>query len=120
VGLCTTIAILLHEIPHEIGDFAILLRSGFDRWKAAKCQILTASGGLLGALTALMSDSAEQAGDRTAAILPFTAGGFIYISLVTVVPELLREKCPKESLKQMVCIVMGVLSMMLVTLMFEG
>lgn len=58
-------------------------------------QIVTASGGLLGALTALMSESAEKAGDTTAAILPFTAGGFIYIALVTVVPELLRETCPK-------------------------
>ena len=57
--------------------------------------MVTASGGLLGAITALMSESAEQAGDRTAAILPFTAGGFIYIALVTVVPELLQEKSPK-------------------------
>lgn len=46
---------------------------------------------MIGALTALMSESAGQAGDRTAAILPFTAGGFIYIALVTVVPELLKE-----------------------------
>ena len=56
---------------------------------------MTASGGLLGALTALMCESAEKAGDTTAAILPFTAGGFIYIALVTVTPELLKEKSPK-------------------------
>lgn len=119
VGFVTTIAILLHEIPHEIGDFAILLRAGFDRWKAAKAQILTASGGLVGALTALTAESTQAAGDRTAWILPFTSGGFLYIALVTVVPDLLKETCPKESLKQLVLLGAGIFTMVGVTLFVE-
>ncbi|XP_070212114.1 zinc transporter ZIP13-like [Littorina saxatilis] len=112
VGLLTTGAILVHEIPHEIGDFAILLRSGFDRWKAAKAQILTATGGVFGAITAL---TAEQAGERTAWILAFTSGGFLYIALVTVVPDLLQEKHGWESLKQIFFIILGILCMVFVT-----
>lgn len=52
-GVLTTFAILLHEIPHEVGDFAILLRSGFSRWDAARAQIATASTGVIGAVTAI-------------------------------------------------------------------
>ncbi|KAK3587519.1 hypothetical protein CHS0354_003661 [Potamilus streckersoni] len=116
VGLITTVAILLHEIPHEVGDFAILLRAGFDRWKAAKAQLLTATGSVFGAVAALSADSAQSAGDSTAWILPFTSGGFIYIALVTVVPDLMDEKHVSESVKQVVTMLLGIFAMYCVCL----
>ncbi|GFG35944.1 hypothetical protein Cfor_02915 [Coptotermes formosanus] len=60
-GVLTTLAILFHEIPHEVGDFAILLRSGFSRWDAARAQIVTASTGIMGALTAVALSGATSA-----------------------------------------------------------
>jgi len=114
VGTCTTFAILLHEIPHEIGDFAILLKAGFNRWDAAKGQLLTASGALFGCLFGLM---AEGAGDASAWVLPFTSGGFIYIALVTIVPDLLKEDNLKESLKQIIAMVCGISIMGFVSLL---
>ncbi|XP_071948597.1 zinc transporter ZIP13-like [Antedon mediterranea] len=115
VGIVTTFAIMLHEIPHEIGDFAILLRSGFDRKSAAKNQVMTATGGMLGAVFALASDSAEGVGSSSAWVLPFTSGGFLFISLVTIVPELLEEKNARESLKQTICLCIGIAVMYLVS-----
>ncbi|TSK19953.1 Zinc transporter ZIP13 [Bagarius yarrelli] len=91
VGFLTTFAILLHEIPHEVGDFAILLRAGFDRWSAARMQLSTALGGVLGACFALSAQSQQGAENATAWILPFSSGGFLYIALVSVVPDLLEE-----------------------------
>jgi len=111
MGLITTFAILIHEIPHEVGDFAILLKSGFSRWEAGKAQMWTASVGMLGALAALSLDSVKSLEARTAWILPFSAGGFLNIALVSVLPELLSETNPRESFKQLGCIFFGILIM---------
>lgn len=112
--------ILVHEIPHEVGDFAILLRSGFNRWDAAKAQLLTAGAGLLGALVAIGGSGATTAMEaRTSWIMPFTAGGFLHIALVTVLPDLLHEPNPIESLKQFAALTLGIVVMGVMTVMIE-
>jgi zinc transporter 13 len=91
MGLVTTGCILLHEIPHEVGDFAILIKSGFSKVEAAKAQFWTASLGISGAMVALLLDSFAAVDSFTSWIIPFTAGGFINIALVTVLPDILNE-----------------------------
>ncbi|XP_006500163.1 zinc transporter ZIP13 isoform X3 [Mus musculus] len=119
IGLLTTMAILLHEIPHEVGDFAILLRAGFDRWTAAKLQFSTALGGLLGACFAICTQSPKGVEETVVWILPFTSGGFLYIALVNVLPDLLEEDDPWHSLQQVLLLCSGVLVMVLLSLFVE-
>lgn len=119
VGALTTFAILIHEVPHEVGDFAILLRAGFSRWDAAKAQLYTASSGLIGALAAIAFSGLDDIENRTSWILPFTAGGFLHIALVTVLPELLQEKNPRESFKQLFSLVAGITVMAIMTVVVE-
>lgn len=118
LGLLTTFAILIHEIPHEVGDFAILLRSGFNRWDAARAQLLTASGGIFGAMSAVLFSGGEV-GAKTSWILPFTAGGFLHIGLVTILPELLKESNPKESIKQLFSLILGISVMAFLTVLCD-
>lgn len=119
MGMLTTFAILIHEIPHEIGDFAILLKSGFHPWDAAKAQLSTATIGILGVVVALSAESTSDIGICTSWILPFTSGGFLNIALVNVLPDLLKEKDPWESMKQMMCICGGIAVMGLVSVLVE-
>lgn len=105
IGLITTITILLHEVPHEIGDFAILIKSGCSKRKAMALQLVTAVGALSGTLIALLGSSDEAA----PWVLPFTAGGFIYIATVSVLPELLEESTKLyQSLKEIAALLAGV------------
>uniref|UniRef100_A0A1A7W781 Zinc transporter ZIP13 n=2 Tax=Iconisemion striatum TaxID=60296 RepID=A0A1A7W781_9TELE len=119
VGFLTTFAILLHEIPHEVGDFAILLRAGFDRWSAARMQLSTALVGVLGTCFALCAQSPKGTENATSWILPFTAGGFLYIALVNVVPELLQESSLRHSLLQILLIFCGVAIMALLSALVD-
>lgn len=113
VGILTTLAILCHEIPHEVGDFAILLSSGFNTWSAAKAQALTATGGLVGVVTGL---TAEHLSSTSSWLLPFTAGGFLYIALVSIVPQLLEDTNFTHSLIQIMALLLGVVVMALVSI----
>lgn len=110
-GLLTTGAILIHEVPHEIGDFAILLKSGFTTWEATKAQLYTACIGLVGALVTLYLGTTDVLGGVQVYILGFTAGGFLNIALVTVLPDLLQEDRPAQSCAQLLCLLLGTLTM---------
>lgn len=115
IGIVTTVTILLHEVPHEIGDFAILIKSGCSRRKAMALQLLTALGALAGTVIALLGSS----GEASPWVLPFTAGGFIYIATVSVLPELLEESTKLgQSLKEIAALMAGV-GLMVVIANFE-
>lgn len=112
VGIVTTITILLHEVPHEIGDFAILVQSGVSRKNAMLLQLSTAIGALAGtALSLFAQDNYEIFAAHW--VLPFTAGGFIYIALVSVIPELLEEEKPSlmQTFLQLLAMLCGVFMM---------
>nr|XP_029727027.1 protein catecholamines up-like [Aedes albopictus] len=106
IGIITTITILLHEVPHEIGDFAILVKSGCSKKKAMLLQLTTAVGALAGTVLALLGSGSDAAESW---VLPFTAGGFIYIATVSVIPELLEESTKLwQSLKEITALLAGV------------
>uniref|UniRef100_A0A915PKX0 Uncharacterized protein n=1 Tax=Setaria digitata TaxID=48799 RepID=A0A915PKX0_9BILA len=96
LGLLTTFSIVIHELPHEISDFAILLRANFSRWSAIQAQLLTAVGGAVGACAALLLHSEYATNGASQSILPFTAGGFINIALAQILPELMKETDSSE------------------------
>lgn len=115
IGLITTITILLHEIPHEIGDFAILVQSGCSRKKAMMLQLLTAFGAISGTIISIYL---QGSGDGVVSnfILPFTAGGFIYIATVSVIPELLEgsNNTFSQSIKEILALLAGVYMMVII------
>lgn len=115
VGIITTITILLHEVPHEIGDFAILLQSGVSRRNAMLLQLTTALGAVAGTAISLFAQNSTGV-LATQWILPFTAGGFIYIALVSVIPELLDEEKPSvlQTILQVLAMLGGVFMMVLI------
>ncbi|CAJ0946061.1 unnamed protein product [Ranitomeya imitator] len=112
VGIVTTITILLHEVPHEIGDFAILVQSGCTKRKAMMLQLSTALGALAGTACSLLAEGIGEA--ATLWILPFTAGGFIYIATVSVIPELLKDSRPVQSIMETFGLLLGVAMMVLI------
>uniref|UniRef100_A0A915JMK7 Uncharacterized protein n=1 Tax=Romanomermis culicivorax TaxID=13658 RepID=A0A915JMK7_ROMCU len=116
VGLITTATVLVHEVPHEIGDFAILIQSGCSRKNAILLQLLTALGALLGCCISLCTSDPEGVAMAAASswVLPFTAGGFVYIATVSIIPVLLESQGVWQSVKEIVAMLIGIFMMILV------
>ncbi len=109
LGLATTIAVVLHEVPQELGDFAILVRSGFTPAKALALNLASALAAVVGALLVLLLDVAVA--DLEAVALPLVAGAFIYIAAADLVPELHHHGTGRTMWVILVGLVAGLLIM---------
>jgi zinc and cadmium transporter len=107
LGVTTTIAIVLHEIPQEIGDFGILTHSGFSVKKAIGLNLATALTAVLGAVLVLLVG--ERVEHLVNYIVPIAAGGFIYLAGSDLIPELKKETGFRKSIIQIACIIGGLL-----------
>ncbi len=106
IGIATTIAVILHEIPQEIGELGILIHAGYSKSKALILNFMSALISVLGALIALLLGSLSE--NFILFVTPITIGGFIYIASADLIPELHKETDPKKSFMQLVGIVLGV------------
>ena len=95
LGLFAALAIILHEIPQEIGDFAILVYGGFSKLQALFVNFLTACTAIAGALVGYFF--ASYVTNLSFVMLPFAAGGFLYIASSDLIPELHKERDFKKS-----------------------
>jgi zinc and cadmium transporter len=116
LGVVTTIAIIFHEIPQEIGDFAILVYGGFGKKKALFYNFLSALAAFVGVALAYLFSSAAG---FFPFILAFAAGGFIYIASADIMPELQKEMEFRRSLLQLLCLIGGIVLMWVVIRLFE-
>lgn len=106
LGITTTLIVILHEVPQEIGDFAVLVYAGFEKKKALLYNLLSALAAVAGSLIAYYS-TIYLGGGVTHWLIPFAAGGFIYIAGTDLIPELHKKVETGESVVQLVMILLG-------------
>jgi zinc and cadmium transporter len=106
LGLVTTFAVAAHEIPHRVGDFAILVQAGLSRRRAVLLNLATGIASVIGAIAAYLGLR------RAIGILPFAlafaAAGFLYIAVAGLIPGLHRRSDPRTSAAQVLLISLGI------------
>lgn len=115
LGIATTIAVVLHEIPQEVGDFGILLHAGYSRKKALFFNFLTACLAILGTLITLIVG--QRIENFVQFLIPITLGGFIYIAAADLLPEIHGEEHTGRSVLQFIFFILGILVMALLLLL---
>jgi len=106
LGLVTTFAVAAHEIPHRVGDFAILVHAGLSRRRAVLLNLATGIASVIGAIAAYFG--LRQANGILPFALAFAAAGFLYIAVAGLIPGLHRRSDPRTSAAQVLLISLGI------------
>ena len=118
LGITTTLAIISHEIPKELGNFGVLIYGGFSRKKALLYNFISALMAIIGALTGyFISDFAQGFSNF---IMPLTAGGFIYIAMSDLIPEVHKESNQKRATLAFIACLLGIVFMAAAKKFLEG
>jgi len=113
LGIATTVAVVLHEIPQEIGDFGVLIHAGYSRLKALLFNFVSATLAFAGVLVAfIFGESIESSSFY---LLATAAGGFLYIAIADLIPEIKHEDNAKKSILQLAFILIGIIAMIGIT-----
>ncbi|WP_368744594.1 ZIP family metal transporter [Desertibaculum subflavum] len=113
VGIATALAVVAHELPQEVGDFAILLESGYSPWKAFLLNGLSASATLPGAVIAYYW--LVEALEALPYVLAASAASFIYIAAADLIPTLHRRASAAAALGQLALLAAGIATIALLT-----
>lgn len=116
VGLATTIAVLFHELPQEIGDFGVLIYGGFTRNKALIFNFISALTAIFGVI--ISNYFSIHVENFVGFLMAFAAGGFIYISASELIPEIQKEKEIKKSIIQFTLFILGIVLIWSLGLLF--
>jgi len=106
LGIATTLAIVAHAVPQQVGDFAVLLHSGFTRAKAFAYNIATGFATLAGALAAWSALAHMQ--ELLPTVLAIASASLLYVAVADLIPSLHRRSEPLETAKQMLWIALGI------------
>ena len=106
LGIITTLAVILHEVPQELADFGVLVYSGFSRIKALMFNFLSSAIAIVGAIVGLSLGAKGEMFVQL--ILPFAAGGFIYIAGANLIPELHKKCGIKDDVYHILAMLVGI------------
>lgn len=109
LGIATTIAVIFHEIPQEIGDFGVLIYAGFSKRKALIINFIISLTSFVGLIVSILIGFKSQ--NLLYFLIPFAAGNFIYIATADLIPELHKETTLKKSLIQLLMFLLGIIIM---------
>ncbi len=112
LGIITTLAVIFHEIPQEMGDFGILVYGGFSKSKALLFNFICALTAVVGALIGYVLSNVTE--NISLFLISFTAGGFIYIAASDLIPELHKQKDAKKANIAFITFILGLVFMTLI------